>query len=132
VRQVQKRRIYDITNVLEGVGLIEKKSKNNILWKPIIGPCAPAFGPSAGASAGPGGEPPHEALNALQQQAAALQVRGLMGGCCGPQRGGARGQGHAAGRWARRSSGQWRCNQTRVTPPLHAATSRAAPTNTVL
>eukprot|EP00962_Isochrysis_galbana_P050990 scaffold22350_cov124-Isochrysis_galbana.AAC.7 len=27
---VQKRRIYDITNVLEGIGLIEKKSKNNI------------------------------------------------------------------------------------------------------
>ena len=34
--QVQKRRIYDITNVLEGVGLIEKKSKNNILWKPAV------------------------------------------------------------------------------------------------
>lgn len=34
--QVQKRRIYDITNVLEGVGLIEKKSKNNIIWKPAI------------------------------------------------------------------------------------------------
>ena len=31
--QVQKRRIYDITNVLEGIGLIEKKSKNNIQWK---------------------------------------------------------------------------------------------------
>lgn len=31
--QVQKRRIYDITNVLEGIGLIEKKSKNNIHWK---------------------------------------------------------------------------------------------------
>ncbi len=30
---MQKRRIYDITNVLEGVGLIEKKSKNNIRWK---------------------------------------------------------------------------------------------------
>ncbi|XP_077516973.1 transcription factor E2F3-like isoform X1 [Amblyomma americanum] len=30
---VQKRRIYDITNVLEGVGLIEKKSKNNIRWR---------------------------------------------------------------------------------------------------
>jgi len=30
---VQKRRIYDITNVLEGVGLIEKKSKNVIAWK---------------------------------------------------------------------------------------------------
>jgi hypothetical protein len=31
--QVQKRRIYDITNVLEGIGLIEKRSKNNIQWK---------------------------------------------------------------------------------------------------
>jgi len=30
---VQKRRIYDITNVLEGIGLIEKCSKNNIQWK---------------------------------------------------------------------------------------------------
>ena len=35
--QVQKRRIYDITNVLEGIGLIEKKSKNNIQWKPLAG-----------------------------------------------------------------------------------------------
>lgn len=33
--QVQKRRIYDITNVLEGIGLIEKKSKNNIQWRPM-------------------------------------------------------------------------------------------------
>ena len=33
---MQKRRIYDITNVLEGVGLIEKKSKNNIIWKPAM------------------------------------------------------------------------------------------------
>lgn len=31
--KVQKRRIYDITNVLEGIGLIEKKSKNNIHWR---------------------------------------------------------------------------------------------------
>ncbi|KZV48983.1 hypothetical protein F511_09579 [Dorcoceras hygrometricum] len=31
--QVQKRRIYDITNVLEGIGLIEKKLKNRIHWK---------------------------------------------------------------------------------------------------
>jgi len=30
---VQKRRIYDITNVLEGIGLIEKKSKNVIVWR---------------------------------------------------------------------------------------------------
>ncbi|XP_059610195.1 transcription factor E2F5 [Phlebotomus argentipes] len=29
----QKRRIYDITNVLEGVGLIEKQSKNSIRWR---------------------------------------------------------------------------------------------------
>ncbi|KAI6186545.1 E2F-TDP domain-containing protein [Aphelenchoides besseyi] len=29
----QKRRIYDITNVLEGIGMIEKKTKNVILWK---------------------------------------------------------------------------------------------------
>ena len=34
---MQKRRIYDITNVLEGIGLIEKKSKNNIQWKPLAG-----------------------------------------------------------------------------------------------
>ncbi|URD88204.1 hypothetical protein MUK42_30777 [Musa troglodytarum] len=33
--QVQKRRIYDITNVLEGIGLIEKKLKNRIRWKGI-------------------------------------------------------------------------------------------------
>ncbi len=30
---VQKRRIYDITNVLEGVGLIERRNKNVIVWK---------------------------------------------------------------------------------------------------
>lgn len=30
---VQKRRIYDITNVLEGINLIEKNSKNHIQWK---------------------------------------------------------------------------------------------------
>jgi hypothetical protein len=29
---VQKRRIYDITNVLEGINLIEKKSKNVVAW----------------------------------------------------------------------------------------------------
>lgn len=30
---VAKRRIYDITNVLEGIGLLEKKSKNTIRWQ---------------------------------------------------------------------------------------------------
>ncbi|XP_029122561.1 transcription factor E2FA isoform X2 [Elaeis guineensis] len=33
--EVQKRRIYDITNVLEGIGLIEKKLKNRIRWKGV-------------------------------------------------------------------------------------------------
>lgn len=33
--EVQKRRIYDITNVLEGIGLIEKNLKNRIHWKGI-------------------------------------------------------------------------------------------------
>lgn len=28
----QKRRIYDITNVLEGVGLIRKATKNSVQW----------------------------------------------------------------------------------------------------
>ena len=36
---VQKRRIYDITNVLEGIGLIEKKSKNHIQWKIQLSHC---------------------------------------------------------------------------------------------
>ncbi|KAI8049432.1 E2F/DP family winged-helix DNA-binding domain-containing protein [Gilbertella persicaria] len=30
--KVQKRRIYDITNVLEGIHLIEKNSKNHVRW----------------------------------------------------------------------------------------------------
>lgn len=30
---VPKRRIYDITNVLEGVGVLEKRSKNTVAWK---------------------------------------------------------------------------------------------------
>jgi len=32
----QKRRIYDITNVLEGIGLIEKRNKNCIVWKGAV------------------------------------------------------------------------------------------------
>ena len=32
-RNVQKRRVYDIVNVLEGVNLLSKTSKNHIQWK---------------------------------------------------------------------------------------------------
>jgi len=31
--QVAKRRIYDITNVLEGINMIEKNHKNKVKWK---------------------------------------------------------------------------------------------------
>ncbi|XP_074287005.1 transcription factor E2FC-like isoform X2 [Silene latifolia] len=31
--QVRKRRLYDITNVLEGIGMIEKNSKNVMQWR---------------------------------------------------------------------------------------------------
>lgn len=34
---VQKRRIYDITNVLEGIGLIQKSIKNKIRWRGLRG-----------------------------------------------------------------------------------------------
>jgi hypothetical protein len=30
---VPKRRIYDITNVMEGIGLIEKQGKNHVCWR---------------------------------------------------------------------------------------------------
>lgn len=35
----QKRRIYDITNVLEGIGLIAKKSKNSVQWNGVGAGC---------------------------------------------------------------------------------------------
>ena len=57
--QVQKRRIYDITNVLEGIGLIEKKSKNNIQWK---------------GNAPVGSDELHAEYKALQEEVGALQV----------------------------------------------------------
>lgn len=60
--QVQKRRIYDITNVLEGIGLIDKKSKNNIQWRGSNACSIPA-------------EP--DAHQGLRQEIVALQVRTL-------------------------------------------------------
>lgn len=38
----QKRRIYDITNVLEGIGLLEKKTKNTVRWRGNIHEHMPA------------------------------------------------------------------------------------------
>ena len=34
---MQKRRIYDITNVLEGINIVEKISRNRIQWRGIEG-----------------------------------------------------------------------------------------------
>lgn len=34
---VQKRRIYDITNVLEGIGIIVKNGKNSVMFAPAFG-----------------------------------------------------------------------------------------------
>ncbi len=30
---VQKRRVYDITNVMEGIGVVEKICKNKVRWR---------------------------------------------------------------------------------------------------
>ncbi len=41
---VQKRRIYDITNVLEGIGLMQKSQKNKMKWSArhcLAGGCDP-------------------------------------------------------------------------------------------
>ena len=47
ILDVQKRRIYDITNVLEGINLIVKKSKNNIQWQGSKNSIASRGAPSA-------------------------------------------------------------------------------------
>lgn len=33
---VQKRRIYDVTNVLEGIGLLQKYGKNGYKWRCVL------------------------------------------------------------------------------------------------
>lgn len=39
---VQKRRIYDITNVLEGIGIVRKSGKNHIRWVGEVKHCKSA------------------------------------------------------------------------------------------
>lgn len=63
--QVPKRRIYDITNVLEGVGLIEKVSKSNIQW------CKGAAGLMGSGAGDPATE---EEMSSLKSDIAALKV----------------------------------------------------------
>lgn len=62
VVQAQKRRIYDITNVLEGIGLIEKISKNIIKWNGVnYGEAHQDSNENASSSAA-------QAISALEQQ----------------------------------------------------------------
>jgi len=53
--EVAKRRIYDITNVLEGIGLIDKQSKNIIVWKGSGGAKDRAAAAATSAGGGAGG-----------------------------------------------------------------------------
>lgn len=53
--QVAKRRIYDITNVLEGINMIEKNHKNKVKWKGS--PCISAELQADGTPGTPGIEP---------------------------------------------------------------------------
>ena len=66
---VQKRRIYDITNVLEGIGLIGKCGKNNVRFT------SPQHG-----VAGSGGPPPLKQQQQQQPQQEQQQQDGVPGG----------------------------------------------------
>jgi len=55
--EVAKRRIYDITNVLEGIGLIDKQSKNIIVWKGSGGAKDNAASSAAAGAPGAGADP---------------------------------------------------------------------------
>ena len=83
---MKKRRIYDITNVLEGVGLLVKKTKNVVQWLGGGGGgsgdgCSPPGGEQNGASYHPAAVEPEDPdelreLEAARADIAELQVRG--------------------------------------------------------
>ena len=81
---MKKRRIYDITNVLEGVGLLVKKTKNVVQWLGGGGGgsgdgCSPPGGEQNGASYHPAAVEPEDPdelreLEAARADIAELQV----------------------------------------------------------
>jgi hypothetical protein len=74
--QVQKRRIYDITNVLEGIGLIEKHLKNNVRFRPGVpmGLAAEQGPPSEAAAPPPQQEQEQQQDSACRSDTRALKV----------------------------------------------------------
>lgn len=73
--KVQKRRIYDITNVLEGVGVIEKKGKNSIQWQAQSGTAARGGETAEPDDTGGYDDAEHRALEADVQQLKGLSAK---------------------------------------------------------
>ncbi len=71
--KVQKRRIYDITNVLEGVGLLHKQGKNSIQWLAAV-PALPAAAAPPHNNANPGQLQQREQRPQQQQQPMAMMM----------------------------------------------------------
>ncbi|GAB4823783.1 hypothetical protein N2152v2_010829 [Parachlorella kessleri] len=69
--QVQKRRIYDITNVLEGIGLIEKHLKNNVRFRAGV-----SLGLTTGQGPDRGRPQPHQLQHPFDEQQEIASRRG--------------------------------------------------------
>jgi E2F/DP family winged-helix DNA-binding domain/E2F transcription factor CC-MB domain len=78
---VQKRRIYDITNVLEGIGIIMKTCKNTVAFAPGVGnqyiPPAPAMKNSTGITNQPSTTATQEEDSESELAAIRLQIEQL-------------------------------------------------------
>lgn len=70
----KKRRLYDITNVLEGLGLMHKTETGHVVWAPPHGPAAAAAAEAARPATG------LERLGRAAQQVAAEDLRGAIAG----------------------------------------------------